>query len=90
MKLHIECLQEKIDALTKDQLKLKQAEEQVQHLKDELVQVNELSKKVEEDFAKAQTDISSNQKKISQLEIEKAKLVVKLKDKEETIEKLKD
>ena len=59
-------------------------------MKDELAQVNELTKKAEEEFVKAQADISSNQKKISQLEIEKAKLVVKLKDKEETIEKLKD
>lgn len=59
-------------------------------MKSELAEMSELSKKVGEDYAKAQADIQSNQKKISQLEIEKAKLVVKLKDKEEAIDKLKD
>ena len=59
-------------------------------MKSELVEMSELSKKVGEDYARAQADIQSNQKKISQLEIEKAKLVVKLKDKEEAIDKLKD
>ena len=59
-------------------------------MKSELAEMSELSKKVGEDYARAQADIQSNQKKISQLEIEKAKLVVKLKDKEEAIDKLKD
>ena len=53
MKLHIECLQEKIDALTKDQQKLKVAEDQIESMKDELAQVNDLSKKLEGDFVKA-------------------------------------
>ena len=65
MKLHIECLQEKIDAQTKEQQKLKLAEQQIEGMKSELAEMSELSKKVGEDYAKAQADLQSNQKKIS-------------------------
>ena len=51
MKLHIECLQEKLDTATKEK---KAQEDEVEKLKKELTTFIDLSKKVEEDSIKVQ------------------------------------
>ncbi len=59
MKLHIECLQEKLDSTAKDQKRLQEAESQVTNLQKELQNFVQLSKKVEEDSVKLQQELSS-------------------------------
>ena len=47
MKLHIECLQEKLEASMKDQKKLQDTEKEMEDLRKELDSFVDLSKKVE-------------------------------------------
>jgi len=47
MKLHIECLQEKLEAAMKDHKKLLNTEKEIEDLRKELQSFVELSKKVE-------------------------------------------
>lgn len=49
------------------------------------MQFVELSKKVESDYAKIQNELTVCQKRLSVLEVEKTKLLLKLKEKEEAI-----
>ena len=88
MKLHIECLQEKLELAIKDQKELTKKEIEVDDLKKELKSFVDLSKKVEQDAIKAQSEVSVLQKRLVVLELEKNKLILKLHEKEEVIEKL--
>lgn len=56
MKLHIECLQEKLDIATKEK---KAQETEVTSLKKELKTFIDLSKKVEEDSVKIQNELQT-------------------------------
>ena len=85
MKLHIECLQEKLEQAVRDQKLIKMKDGEIETLKQELRKFVELSKKVEADSVKMQTELKNCQTKLAQLEIEKNKLVVKLTEKEEKI-----
>ena len=58
MKLHIECLQEKLELAIKDQKELTKKEIEVDDLKKELKSFVDLSKKVEQDAIKAQSEVS--------------------------------
>ena len=58
MKLHIECLQEKLELAIKDQKELTKKEIEVDDLKKELKNFVDLSKKVEQDAIKAQSEVS--------------------------------
>lgn len=83
MKLHIECLQEKLELATKDQKMLAKRDTEIEDLKKELKTFVDLSKKVEEDAVKAQSELATCQKKLSSLEAEKSKLIIKLHEKEQ-------
>ena len=65
MKLHIECLQEKLEAALKDQKKLVQTEQEMDELKKELNSFVELSKKVEQDAIRIQGELTLSQKTVS-------------------------
>ena len=49
MKLHIECLQEKLDNLSKEHDKLKQNESQVESLKKEVLSLKDVKAKILQD-----------------------------------------
>lgn len=85
MKLHIECLQEKLDAATKDK---KVREEEVVNLKKELKTFIDLSMKVEADSVKVQNELQICQKRLSGLVTEKTKLAAKLAEKEKEMKSL--
>ena len=59
MKLHIECLQEKLEGAVKDQKALAKRETEIEDLKKELKTFVDLSKKVEQDAVKAQNELSA-------------------------------
>ena len=59
MKLHIECLQEKLELAIKDQKLLILRETEIEDLKKELKMFVDLSKKVEMDAVKAQSEVST-------------------------------
>ena len=65
MKLHIECLQEKLEAALKDQKKLVQTEQEMDELKKELNSFVELSKKVEQDAIRIQGELTLSQKTVT-------------------------
>lgn len=65
MKLHIECLQEKLEAALKDQKKLAQTEQEMDELKKELNSFVELSKKVEQDAIRIQGELTLSQKTVT-------------------------
>jgi predicted nucleic acid-binding Zn-ribbon protein len=64
---------------------LQKSEFEIESLRKELMQFVELSKKVESDYAKIQNELTVCQKRLSVLEVEKTKLLLKLKEKEEAI-----
>ena len=57
MKLHIECLQEKLDVAGKDLKKLKKSEAETESLRKDLQQFVDLSKKVEQDSLKIREEL---------------------------------
>ena len=90
MKLHIECLQEKLEAAMKDQKKVAQTEKEMEELRKELQTFVDLSRKVEQDAIKIQDELAQSQKSCAQLKVEKNKLLLKLREREEMLEKLNE
>ena len=74
-----------MEQAVRDQKLIKMKDGEIETLKQELRKFVELSKKVEADSVKMQTELKNCQTKLAQLEIEKNKLVVKLTEKEEKI-----
>ena len=58
MKLHIECLQEKLDGATADQASFTKQTEELRKVKDELKQFVGLSQKIESDLISAQRELA--------------------------------
>ena len=58
MKLHIECLQEKLESAMKDQKKVAQTEKEMEDLRKELQTFVDLSRKVEQDAIKIQDELA--------------------------------
>ena len=90
MKLHIECLQEKIDNLNKDQYRFKDQEKVLETLKKEILSLTDSKTKLVESNDKIKSELSGCQKQLAQLEQQKSKMQVRIREKEEAIDKLKE
>lgn len=62
----------------------------MEELKKELNSFVELSKKVEQDAIRIQGELTQSQKTVTQLRVEKNKLAIRLREKEESLEKLNE
>ena len=62
----------------------------MEELKKELSSFVELSKKVEQDAMRIQGELTQSQKTVTQLRVEKNKLAIRLREKEESLEKLNE
>ena len=60
MKLHIECLQEKLESAMKDQKKVAQTEKEMEDLRKELQTFVDLSRKVEQGAIKIQDELAQS------------------------------
>ena len=60
MKLHIECLQEKIDNMTKDMDKLKETEKKVNTLQKEVLALTEAKTKIREEHEATKRELADS------------------------------
>ena len=74
MKLHIECLQEKIDNMTKDMDKLKETEKKVNTLQKEVLALTDSKTKIREEHEATKRELADSQTQVSQLDAAKSKL----------------
>ena len=90
MKLHIECLQEKIDNANFDTEKLKVAEEKLGQMQEEFDSLKLLAKKLELELKTCSASMKLKEDEIRCLDTEKTQMDDKVKRHERTIKVLTD